>query len=1748
MRYIVGSVCICMYIFISWIWSLNANNLSSLQEVTIQKLEGIEEKVDEVLEKVERRVANSELQESIQQNQEEIKQLVDEKTEAIHSAESIEEIKEIVVDTAKRVILKTYDGVTDKDSLEETVSVDGSISEKQEAVQVAKNSMVNNSVYTVQVTTMWTYESAMKKLKLFDSQVEWTLLFEDGKKISIQITLSQWSLLAQELLSELHEWQVPDALMGFKVHKPEVYRIGDIDLWGEWLERTWWIQEYASYTYREWLRDSKEVISVWVIDTGVDMHHPDLRDRISSSIRGYDFVNNDTDPSDDHYHGTHVAWTIAASHNGEWVVGVNPYVEIVPLKICTASGYCPSYAITNALKYAADQQIDVLNMSLGGRGTVANNSTCNAINYAVSKWVIPVVAAGNANSPVEYSIPWWCPNTITVGAYDNTYTRASFSNYGKGVDVSAPGVDIYSAQPWGYKKTSGTSMATPHIVWVVSMLLMQDNSLSLEQIKQLLVSQPVHLHTKSTKPIGVWIDVDWLLINQWFDKNEVFCDGQVCAFAEVQETLQTELSGNENEWISVSAEVFDIAVWQTKALVIAWGDGRYHMSKNNQNIWFLQSQGVGIASTESNKEIRIEQWNDEYVGRDEYEERIDEQISEEETQQEQLLDEWLFTHTESVWIASSTELLTINLLWLVPWETILTVTDQTWEEKIITVRVQESIYRIKPNQYSYLYPREGWEIARRGKHTTPWELLSRFSYYRRGAYKISAWRYAEWEGIMKRTIYNHYERKNQTMQWTLRVSQTKERQPLTIQWVSEVLELEVWDKRTVNVMWWVPKYSVSHSSSAVRIDRPKYANSSNKTQVVARKWVGIASADQEESDLLPITIYEDEDEDPIIETQEALQENEIQWEQLHDQEDFSWEEITFGEINQYEQSQESKITIASAISKHPVEIYAVNPWESIIQIVDMRWEIKTIQVLVKEKVEERNVWDRFKWYYRAGSRQPFHVAYVHSSNQDIVRTYYKSKNFYAEIVQPGKAEITIGIAAKKRGRAYTTMKFTVVARSDQPLGVSQEEIVIPVWQRKDIILSWWLPKYIVSKSNENVWLGNSNTTQVIGVAWNMNQDQAASVYILENEWTDEYTAVDEELPEQSQNSIPTIDGMQVEYEDEEQVGEQVTIAAAVPQVKLNSLSIIGLTPWSSEVKVTDQLWDTKTVIVTVIEPEIQITKTSLKLRFVEIEHEYGQRREYLDAWVYHDERKWLRPYAVERISSTSSRVYWPYFRKFRWWYGIWGIWWEAIVTYHIYLPLEKRKASYSHVVRVLWPTIEEVAENHRLWEIHKRTHNGRRSSIWGGSDNDQDNIYLDQENEDTSKNREEDNDSNSWEQDTIDNENIDFSNELVDFKTISWILKNSEVLVWDINTLTIPVEEWRVILIDLDDWSLLWINEDLHVQSWNTCPVMIRKSWKIVKYQLECSDSTMEIPLAVIKSGNFIIGLWSVSMSYADNYNFDSEDERQFTKVKYRSWTRSVRIEVWEKIEYFLDHKNRFLINHEVDDESILWLAEKNDGIELIWNKLWNTKRTMKVFDIIKQEYIKVDFSVYVVWKWNTIPKKWNDFLNKLIVSGTYMQSLRNDDKRTLTDIYFQFYNKVKPYGPRDYKNNEYKWIKKLLLASNEYTVDTPGNFAFWYAAAAWWIPIEIQALWSFWAQIIVDGIDWIPKLDFDFFLSTFEKEKEDIPRIVKWALLYRAYWLNITTTELSKYLYSPLQELWLIDSTKSNQTLDNIIRIAENE
>lgn len=210
--------------------------------------------------------------------------------------------------------------------------------------------------------------------------------------------------------------------------------------------------------------DSGVVIAI--IDTGVDLDHPDLADKL---VAGYDFVNLDTVADDDNGHGTHCAGIASArTNNGLGIAGVGFNCSLMPIKALNSSGSGTYSAIINGIIWATDNGANVISMSLGGSS--GSSALQEAVNYATERGVVVVAAAGNSNtsSPMY---PAYYENCIAVGSTDSFDNKSSFSNYGTWVDVAAPGSGIYSTYVGGgYATLSGTSMATPHVAGLAGLL------------------------------------------------------------------------------------------------------------------------------------------------------------------------------------------------------------------------------------------------------------------------------------------------------------------------------------------------------------------------------------------------------------------------------------------------------------------------------------------------------------------------------------------------------------------------------------------------------------------------------------------------------------------------------------------------------------------------------------------------------------------------------------------------------------------------------------------------------------------------------------------------------------------------------------------------------------------------------------------------------------------------------------------------------------------------------------------------------------------------------------------------------------------------------------------------------------------------------------------------------------------------------------------------------------------------------
>lgn len=229
-----------------------------------------------------------------------------------------------------------------------------------------------------------------------------------------------------------------------------------------------------------WKHISGDGIRVGIIDTGIDLSHPDLKENIKDVYGPLDCKNIE----DDNGHGTHVAGTIAALDNDIGVIGVSPKVSIYSAKAFDGRGRGRVSNIIESLNWCIKKKVHVINMSFGF--TMRSFALERAIKEVYRHNIVMIAAAGNSGGDNKVMYPAKYSEVIATAASDINDGVASFSSGGLEVDVLAPGVDIISTYIGGkYKKLSGTSMASPHVTGACALLLSRHN-LSPEQVKSVL--------------------------------------------------------------------------------------------------------------------------------------------------------------------------------------------------------------------------------------------------------------------------------------------------------------------------------------------------------------------------------------------------------------------------------------------------------------------------------------------------------------------------------------------------------------------------------------------------------------------------------------------------------------------------------------------------------------------------------------------------------------------------------------------------------------------------------------------------------------------------------------------------------------------------------------------------------------------------------------------------------------------------------------------------------------------------------------------------------------------------------------------------------------------------------------------------------------------------------------------------------------------------------------------------------------
>jgi thermitase len=344
-------------------------------------------------------------------------------------------------------------------------------------------------------------------------------------------------------------------------------------------------------------------VIVAVIDTGVNLNHEDIRDNLWVNTKevandgkdndgngfiddanGWDFNGNDKDPSDETSsqnpgHGTHCAGIIGARcNNNVGICGLSPKVSLMALRFLDKNGSGDLFASVKAIDYAVNNGAHVISASWGANVPQSTaQPIIDAIKKAEEKGVIFVAAAANDgrsnDSSDIYPANAQTPNMISVAASNSSDEKPQWSNFGRKVDIAAPGADILSTIPGGYKLLSGTSMATPYVAASVALLKSLDMSLTGAQARSILQStgKAVNIETASNR--------------------------RVDARAALEAVLQKKLTVVPAAATFKANDEFDFSAWG--------GQGPYKFSSSNGSVASIDEAGHLKALAEGDVTIEV---------------------------------------------------------------------------------------------------------------------------------------------------------------------------------------------------------------------------------------------------------------------------------------------------------------------------------------------------------------------------------------------------------------------------------------------------------------------------------------------------------------------------------------------------------------------------------------------------------------------------------------------------------------------------------------------------------------------------------------------------------------------------------------------------------------------------------------------------------------------------------------------------------------------------------------------------------------------------------------------------------------------------------------------------------------------------------------------------------------------------------------------------------------------------------------
>jgi len=314
-----------------------------------------------------------------------------------------------------------------------------------------------------------------------------------------------------------------------------------------------------------WAVSTGTAVRVATIDSGVDYNHPDIA---PNYLGGFDFANGDSDPMDDHGHGTHVAGILAAAMNNptgdpaedEGVVGVAPNAKLLAYKVCKGTGECSDDAIIQAIAQAVTDGAQVINMSLGD--PAYSQALDDAVQDAWNAGLVIVAAAGNEGTQTPF-YPAALDHVISVAAFDEDGRQASFTTFGAWVDVSAPGNVIMSSVPLEqclltntpgdmgcYDWNTGTSMASPHVAGAAALVWSRSDVTTNQQVVDILQNSADPNGLVASARLNTWTKYGGLNLHNAMSYGVTTTNHNPSANAGSDQTV-LDAGGNGNESVTL---------------------------------------------------------------------------------------------------------------------------------------------------------------------------------------------------------------------------------------------------------------------------------------------------------------------------------------------------------------------------------------------------------------------------------------------------------------------------------------------------------------------------------------------------------------------------------------------------------------------------------------------------------------------------------------------------------------------------------------------------------------------------------------------------------------------------------------------------------------------------------------------------------------------------------------------------------------------------------------------------------------------------------------------------------------------------------------------------------------------------------------------------------------------------------------------------------------------------------------------